>query len=306
MGDRKGRHSDSEEFRSGFVCLAGRPNVGKSTLLNRLVGKKISITSDKPQTTRNRIMGIQHGAGFQVVFMDTPGIHQARSPLNQRMVSYATAALSDADLTLVLFEAGRKLEPDGLLVLERVRACKRPLFLVLNKTDLAGESEVLESLREFGEMNLFQEIVPISALTGKGVENLGELIVDRLQPGPPYFEEGQSTGQSEELLIAEFVRQEIFHRTGQEVPYKTAVRVERMVEVPSKLVVEASIFVERDSQKGILIGKGGRMLKSIGSAARKKLERLFGVPIYLELHVRVLKRWSENPRYLEELGYPKE
>jgi GTP-binding protein Era len=296
-----------EAFRSGFVCLVGRPNVGKSTLLNRLVGRPISITAEKPQTTRNRILGVRHGPDWQIVFVDTPGIHVPRATLNQRMVRYATQALGEADLVLVLAEPGRALTGDDRLVLEEVRRARRqerPVFLVLNKIDAAPEADVLAALRDFEALGLFAELVPVSARTGRNVSRLEGLIVERLPPGPPYFDPDQVTDQSERTLIAELVRQEVFRRTHQEVPYRSAVRVEAMHEQPGRLVIQAQILVERDTQKGILIGKGGSMLKAIGTAARKQIEALLGVPVYLELHVRLLERWSENPRHLDALGYP--
>ena len=292
------------EFRSGIVCLVGRPNVGKSTLLNRLVGKPVSITANKPQTTRNRIMGVRHGDGCQVVFVDTPGLHQAFSPLNRRMVGYALQALDDADLVVMVAEAGVGAAEEEGWVLERVLKAAAPKFLVLNKIDRVPEAAVLESLRRFGAMEAFSEWIPVSALTGRGVERLSCLIESRLQPGPPFFERDQITDQSEASLMAELVRQEVFRRTRQEVPYKTAVRVERIEEKKGRLIVHAVIVVERATQKGIMIGKGGEMLKSIGSEARKQIERLLGIPIHLALHVRVVSSWSEKAGTLTEMGYP--
>ncbi len=298
----------SEPFRSGFVCLVGHPNVGKSTLMNRLVGKPISITAPKPQTTRNRILGVKTTDAWQAVFMDTPGIHDPADPLNVRMVNYAKHALGDADLILMLIEPLAAptygLAPNAELVAGLVREAGGRALLVINKIDLAGEADVLETIRRIDGMGIFSEIVPISALTGKGVERLAGLIPGYLGPGPRYFEADAVTDQSEAMLVAELVRQEVFRRTEQEVPYSTAVRVERMEEKPHLLSIHAQIYVEWESQKGILIGKGGRMLKAIGQGARRKIESLFGVKVYLGLHVRVLKNWSENSRHLAELGYP--
>lgn len=291
-------------LRSGFVCLVGRPNVGKSTLLNALVGRPVSITARKPQTTRNRIVGVKHGPGYQVVLVDTPGIHQAAAPLNVRMVRYATAALAEADIVLVIVEPGPEPTQEDHLVLERVREAAPLAFLLINKIDTASEATILRSLQTYGALGIFEEVVPVSAVTGKGLERLERLIVARLRPGPPYFEPEQATDQSETMIIAELVRQELFRRTHQEVPYKSAVRVEHLEDKPGRLVIDARIFVERDSQKGIVIGKGGRMLKAIGTAARAKIEALLGVRVYLGLQVTVLAGWSENPRYLAELGYP--
>jgi GTPase len=294
----------SEPYRSGFACLAGRPNVGKSTLLNRLVGRTVAITAPKPQTTRTRILGVQHGAGFQVVWVDTPGIHEASQPLNRRMVAYATAALAEADLVLMLVEPGPEPTAEDRLVLSHVQRAGRPALLVLNKMDAAPQAVLLATLQAWAALHPFAELVPVSALKGRNVEKLAALVAARLPAGPPYFELDQVTDQSEPALIAELVRQELVRRTHQELPYRTAVRVERMEQQPRNLHIEASIFVERDSQKGIVIGKGGRMLKTIGSAARAQIERLLGMPVYLGLQVRVLERWSEEPRHLEALGYP--
>jgi GTP-binding protein Era len=298
----------ADPFRSGFVCLVGRPNVGKSTLLNRLVGRPVSITAPKPQTTRNRILGIRHGDGYQAVFVDTPGIHAARDTLNQRMVNYALGALADADVVLMLVEVlrgGRKTIPKAdQTVLEHVRQVKTPCLLAVNKIDAASEAEVLQSLATYGAVGRFDELVPLSAQTGRGVERLEALIPRYLQEGPPYFDPDWVTDQSEPVFMAELIRQELFRRTQEEVPYSTAVKVEHLEEQAGRLTVYARIYVERDTQKGIVIGKGGSMLKSIGRAARLSMERLLGVKVFLDLQVSVLKDWSHDPRHLAELGYP--
>ena len=297
-------------FRSGFICLVGRPNVGKSTLVNRLAGRPVSITSPKPQTTRNRVLGVCSGADWQAVLVDTPGIHQARDPLNRRLVAYALAALRDADLALVLAEpfSARFTEPgpEDLLVLQRVRESGVKALLVLNKIDAAPEAAVLETLRAYGALGLFEELLPLSAVTGRGVQRLVDLLPRYLPEGPRYFEEDQWTDQTEAHLLGELVRQEIFHRTEQEVPYGTAVQVQHMEEKEAVRVVYARIVVERDSQKGILIGKGGRMLRGIGQAARRRMETLLGKRVYLDLQVEVLPDWSRDARRLAELGYPEE
>jgi len=302
-------------FRSGFVCVAGRPNVGKSTLVNRLVGQTISITSPKPQTTRTRILGVVRGEAWQAVLVDTPGIHAARDPLNVRLVRYAVGALADADLVLMLVEplplgqskaAAKAPREDDLAVLEHVRKAKVPAFLIVNKIDAASEAQVLETLKMYGSLGRFEELVPLSALKGRNVEHLKQLIAARLPEGPAYFEPDQVTDQPQVQLLAELVRQEVFRRLQQEVPYSTAVRVERS-EVKGKLhVVEARILVERESQKGILIGKGGRMLKLIGEHARRRMEGLLGTRVFLGLTVGVLADWSRSARRLTELGYPEE
>lgn len=293
---------------TGFICLAGPPNVGKSTLLNRLVGRPVSITADKPQTTRNRIMGVRTTEETQTIFVDTPGIHASRDPLNQRMVSYALAALDDADAVLVLAEpfAKHKLEPraEDQLVLDRLKATKQRALLAVNKIDLANEHQILETLRWFGDTGRFEEIVPISAETGRGVERLEQLLLGFLSEGPQYFEADQITDQSESMIVAELIRQEVFRRTHQEIPYSTAVQVESMEEKEGLLEIHARIYVERDSQKGIVIGKGGSMLKNIGQQSRRRMESWLGMKIFLALHVAVLKDWSGNPRHLTRFGYP--
>ncbi|MBI4082849.1 MAG: GTPase Era [Candidatus Lambdaproteobacteria bacterium] len=300
----------AEPLRSGFVSLVGRPNVGKSTLVNRLVGRAISITDRKPQTTRNRILGVRHGPGYQLVLVDTPGIHAPTKPLNRRMVAYALAALQDAEVVLMVIEpvarAPFEPHPEDARVLEVVRKAGRPAFLVINKIDRAGAAEVLATIRGYAEERAFAEIVPVSALTGQGVERLAELVIARLPEGPPYFEPDQVTDQSEPMVIAELIRQEVFRRTEQELPYATAVRIEAIRERPQLLMIEARILCERESQKGILIGRGGRMLKAIGQHARRRIEALLGTSVYLELRVAVLKDWSSDPRRLTELGYPEE
>lgn len=294
--------------RSGFVCVAGRPNVGKSTLVNRLVGAPVSITTRKPQTTRTRILGVMHRPGAQAVLMDTPGIHEATGALNERMVGYAAAALAEADLVLMMAEPfpprWEEPGPQERLVLKMASAVPTPAILAVNKIDRASEDRVLRTLDWYGRTGRFTEIVPISALKGKGVERLEALIPSYLPEGPAYFEPGQTSDQSDAALIGELVRQAVFRNTGQEIPYSTAVRIERIEQRKDLLVVEGRIFVERESQKGILIGKGGSALKRIGRQARIRIEALLGTRVYLGLHVAVLKDWSRDPRRLDELGYP--
>ena len=297
-----------EAFRSGFVCLVGRPNVGKSTLLNRLVGRPVSITAPKPNTTRNRILGIKHTPDYQAVFVDTPGIHEAQDALNKRMVRYALAALEDADVVLAMVEplreSQRTPQAADASVLAHVSRATSPCLLLINKIDLAGEGAILHSIARFNEAGRFDEIVPISAKSGRGVARLEALIPTYLSPGPAFYEPDWHTDQSEQMFIAEMIRQELFRRTHREVPYSCAVKVEQMEEQPGRLTVYARIYVEWDSQKGIVIGKGARMLKAIGSTARQKLAKILGVRVHLDLQVSVLKDWSTNPRRLDELGYP--
>lgn len=292
-------------FFSGFVSLVGAPNVGKSTLTNALVGKPVSITADKPQTTRNRIMGICNRDNAQMVLVDTPGIHTTSDTLNTRMVAYALAALEEADRVLMVAEpfTGSEPRPQTKGVLQRLKGNK--ITLALNKTDLFTAKEVLDGISWYHNTGLFDEIFPLSALKKKGTDALLENLLASLPEGPAFFEEDQFTDQGETRFMGEMVRQEIFRRLEKEVPYSTHVKVEHVEENKDLLSIYAKILVERDSQKGILIGKGGRMLKSLGTEARKKLEAFFGVKVFLSLQVSVLKDWSENPRHLSDLGYPK-
>jgi len=295
-------------FRSGFVGVLGRPNVGKSTLVNALVGHEISIATSKPQTTRARVLGVVHGEHWQAVLVDTPGVHEARDPLNARMVRAAEAALREADLALMIVEplAEGQRSPGKLdrRVLEMVTKTETPAFLVVNKIDLADARRVAPTLDWYGRTDRFAEIVPISALKGKGVETLRRLIAGRLPEGPPYFERDQASDQSGPMLAGELVRQALFRRTEQEIPYACAVRVEEMEERNGMLHVAAAILVERESQKGIVIGKQGAMLKTIGREARLRIEAVFGLRAHLALRVAVLEDWSRDPRHLDALGYP--
>jgi GTP-binding protein Era len=298
----------TKPFHSGFVCVAGRPNVGKSTLVNRLAGKPVSITSPKPQTTRNRVLGVCGGRNWQAVLVDTPGIHQARDPLNRRLVGYALAALRDADLAVVLVEPltarHPRPGPEERLVLERVAQAGVKALLAVNKVDLAAPAQVHETLRAYQELGRFERGFALSAATGRGVRALRETLRGYLPEGPRYFEGWQWTDQSLPHLLGELVRQEVFRRTEQEIPYSTAVQVQRIEPRDGLHVIHARIVVERESQKGVVIGKGARMLRAIGRAARRPMEGLLGTRVYLDLRVEVLPDWSRDARRLEELGYP--
>ena len=295
-------------FHSGFVSIVGRPNVGKSTLLNRLVGRAISIATPKPQTTRTRILGVMHGADCQAVLIDTPGIHAADDLLNQRMVSYAVEAFHESELVVMMVEpfppGYAEPGPQDRMVLELVQGARTPALLVVNKVDLCPPERIAATLQWYGATKRFDEIVPLSALKKQGVDILEGLIPRYLPEGPPYFDPGQVTDQPEAALAAELVRQAVFRHTGQELPYSVAVRVEQMVEKEGVLTVRARLYVERDSQKGMVIGKQGKKLAAIGKAARLRMASLFGTKVYLDLHVAVLKNWSASPRHLDDLGYP--
>jgi len=290
-------------YRSGFVSIVGAPNVGKSTLLNRILGQKVAITSPKPQTTRHRILGIWTTPEAQVIFQDTPGIHQAESLFNQRMLQIALSSLSDADVILFLVEPGRR-SADQELAMDSLRGQDRPVILVLNKIDTLPKESLLPWMDELSRELSPAALVPISALTGENLPNLLREIVARLPEGPQYYPPETMTDQPERVIAAEMIREQVFHQMRQEIPYATTVTVESFKEDrPDLIRIEATIHVERDSQKGILIGKKGESLKKIGTAARKDIERLTGTKVYLELFVRVEKNWSRDPRALRRFGY---
>lgn len=292
-------------FRSGFVSIIGRPNVGKSTLLNRILGEKIVITSDKPQTTRNRIQGIHNVPGAQIVFIDTPGIHQARSRLNKYMVDVALSSIREVDLVLFLVEANQKPGEQEQEIIDVLAGTAAPVFLVINKVDTTEKGSVLERIAAYKDRYPFREIVPVSAQTGDGVDRLVALVRDILPEGPVYFPDDILTDVPERFIAAEIIREKVFRLTRDEIPYATAVEVDSFKEREDGGLVSiaATITVERDSQKGIIIGKKGAMLKKIGSAARVEIEHLLNTKVFLELFVRVRKDWSEDARMLKELGY---
>ena len=293
-----------EKFHSGFVAIIGRPNVGKSTLLNHIVGQKIAITSPKPQTTRNRILGIQNLDNAQVLFVDTPGIHEAHSPLNRYMVDQARSAALDVDVVLWLVEADRPVDTDPMIP-KLLEKSTRPVLLVINKIDTMPKDKLLPLIAAYSKICPFASIVPISALKGDGVEALMNEIPQLLPEGPRYYPEDQLTDVPERFIVAEMIREQILMRTKDEVPYGVAILVERFQENPVKNMVgiDAVINVERDSQKGILIGKGGTMLRQIGQGARKEIERMLGIKVHLQLFVRVQKNWTSSGRMMKEFGY---
>ncbi len=291
-------------FRSGFVAIIGRPNVGKSTLLNRILGQKIAITSNKPQTTRNRILGIHNLEGAQLLFLDTPGIHAARDRFNRYMVDQAVTACDDVDLILLLVEAGKGKVIDKQLlgVLGRTRT---PAILVINKIDTVTRPDLLPQLEAFSKQFAFRELVPVSAETGEGVDRLVETLRGYLPEGPRLYPEEMITDQPERFIVAEMIREKIFRMTSQEVPYGIAVQVEDFEEKPEKnlVVISAVVHVERESHKSIILGKQGGMIRRIGKAAREDIERLLGTRVFLEIFVRIQKDWTRSPHLLREMGY---
>ena len=292
-------------FKSGFIAIAGRPNVGKSTLLNRILGEKLAITSSKPQTTRNRITGIRNTDDGQMIFLDTPGIHRAKTPLNRYMVKAATSTFSEVDLVLLLVEADHGHDADDDLILESLREAAIPVFLVINKIDLVVKPALLPLIDRFRGLYDFREIVPVSAETGDGVQRLLELIRGALPEGPKLFPDDMFTDNSERFIAAEIIREKILLLTHKEIPYATAVTIDSFKEDEEKnfIRITATITAEKDSQKGILIGKGGKMLKEIGTEARIEMEQFFSAKIFLELFVRVRKDWTKDAKWLKEFGY---
>jgi len=293
-------------FRAGFVCLFGRPNVGKSTLLNRLVGEKLAIVSPRPQTTRTRITGIKNGPNWQVVFVDTPGLTEARGPLGRLMARTVRRSVEEVDLVCLLTPADKK--PGGIDedLLKSLAGFRAPVFCCFTKADLVRpKTRLLPLIEACRRQYPFSEVLPISAVDGTNCERLLELITAALPEHPAYFPPDTLTDQPETFFVAEVVREKIFRFTHEEIPYACAVRVEELVERPgdARLYIRASIFVEQVSQRGILIGRGGAMLKMIGSAARRELEAFFGVPVYLELKVEVRRNWRRDERALRELGF---
>lgn len=290
-------------FRSGFISIIGRPNSGKSTLLNAFLGSKISIVSDKPQTTRNTVRGVKNLKDAQIIFIDTPGIHRGKGLLNEFMVKEALASIRDVDAVVYLVEADRPVSEDDRYIVEGLKGLKCPVVLGLNKVDRVEKQRILPLIAEFSQRYPFKEIVPLSALKGEGVELLLNIITELLPEGPRYFPEDSVTDLPERFIVAEMVREKVFLFTEKEVPYSVAVTVDRFEEKKDLVSISATINVERDSQKGIVIGKGGAMLKRIGSAARADIERLLGSRVYLELFVRVQKEWTKKPGALKDFGY---
>ncbi|MBI3757924.1 MAG: GTPase Era [Deltaproteobacteria bacterium] len=292
-------------FRCGFVALIGRPNVGKSTLLNVLVGAKVAIVSPKPQTTRTRLLGIKTFPNAQLIFVDTPGIHQhGGSLLNKRMVEAALTAVQDTDVVVFLVDAHRGLTPEDEAIAQRLASLRAPLLIGINKIDLIPRATLLPLLERVAALLPNRELIPISALSGENTQELLNAIVPALPASPALYPDDELTDQSERVIAQEFVREQLFLQTQQEVPYATTVVVEEFQERPGKslLFIRAVIYVERQSQRAIIIGQRGSRLKEIGQRAREQLESFFGCNIFLELFVKVAKGWTNSPGALHELG----
>lgn len=290
-------------FRSGFAGIIGAPNAGKSTLLNRMIGEKISITSQKPQTTRNRILGVLHRPHAQIAFIDTPGIHTPKGLLNQKMVEAALSTLEDVDVILFVIDAETPKEKPEELIVASLKGLRKPVILVVNKIDRIKKHLLLPLIDLWASRHAFESIVPISAKHGDQVALLMEKMEPLLPEGPPYFPEDTLTDLPERFIVAEMIREKAFRLTGQEIPYAIAVTIDGFSMKNKNAVIHAVIHVEKDSQKGIIIGKGGEKLKQIGQEARQDIERLLNAKVFLSLMVRVQKNWSDDTRALRKLGY---
>jgi GTP-binding protein Era len=291
-------------YKSGFVSIIGRPNAGKSTLLNRLIGSKVAIVADKPQTTRTSIQGVVTMDGAQVVFVDTPGIHRPDSAFNRRMMDTVRAAVEDRDLLLYLVDASVPFQPAEQEALKLIGNIKAPVLLLLNKVDALKEKALLLPLIErYRELGNFEEFFPISALRGQGTAELKSAIVARLPEGPRYFPDDYLTDQPERYLAAELIREKILHLTRQEVPHSVAVLIDAFEQTPRITKIAATVYVEREGQKAILIGAKGSMLKRVGTSARLEMESMLGRKIFLELFVKVRPKWRESPEFLNAIDW---
>ncbi len=292
-----------KDFRSGYVSIIGRPNVGKSTLLNSILGEKVAIVTTKPQTTRNRIIGIKTLPNAQIIFIDTPGIHKPRHKLGEAMVKTALEALNEVDIILFMVEP-HSPEKEDLSVIEMLKKVRSPVFLLINKIDTIKKTDLLPLIDHFKNLYSFQEIIPLSALKQDGMSMLMKRIYDSMPSGPKYYSDEFITDQLERFMVSEIIRERVMEMTEEEVPYSVAVEITEWKEREDGLIViSGNIYVEREGQKGIIIGKRGAMLKSIGSAARIDIERLLNTKVFLELWVKVKKDWRNNKTTLRELGY---
>jgi len=295
-----------KDFKSGYVAIIGAPNVGKSTLLNRFLGQKTAIVSPRPQTTRNRILGILTQPEYQIIFLDTPGIHKAKNVLGEFMVKAAVDTLREVDVVLLTVDAG--LHPfgnDTALVIEKLHNIPTPVILAINKIDLIKKETLLPLIAQYKDIHDFKAIVPVSALTGEGMDLLLTDMLTLIPAGVPYYPSDMITDQPERFIAAEIIREKIFLLTGQEIPYATAVIIDEFKENAEKQIISisATIYVEKDSQKGIVIGKGGSLLKKIGEAARKEIEVMVGAKVFLRLWVKIRKGWAKSPEIMKQLGY---
>ena len=289
-------------MKSGFVSLIGRPNVGKSTLLNSIVGKKVAITSDKPQTTRNIIQGIYNEEDTQIVFVDTPGIHKPNHKLGKYLNKQAYYSIDDVDIILMLVDASKPLGPGDKFIIERLQNVNKPVILIINKIDKLTRDELMEKIVEYKDLYDFNEIIPVSALKKKNVDEVVKVLKEYLPDSVKFYGDHDITNKSMEFLLGEIIREKVFELTEEEVPHSLTCYIEH-VEKNKNYVLNGVIVVDRDSLKSIIIGKQGRMIKEIGVRARKDMEELLGRKVYLELYVKVIKKWRDKEKYLSEFGF---
>jgi len=298
--------NNEEKFKSGFVAIVGRPNVGKSTFLNRILKQKIAIMSDKAQTTRNKIQGVITDNDSQIVFIDTPGIHKPRHELGKFMTDLALGTLNEVDMVMFMTPANEKIGPGDRFIIEHLKRVKKPVFLIINKIDTIKKDELLEVVANFKKEHDFDEVIPISATSGENVDTLLEVIKERLEEGPQFYPSDFITDHPERFIISELIREKVLHLTHEEIPHSVAVVIDEIFrddEQENLINVSATVIVERKSQKGILIGKQGKMLKEIGTLARHDIVNLLGSKIYLELWVKVQKDWRNKKIHLNDFGY---
>lgn len=292
------------EHKSGFVSIIGRPNVGKSTFMNRVIGHKIAIMSDKAQTTRNKIQGVMTRDDAQIIFLDTPGIHKPKHKLGDYMMRVAKNTLSEIDAIMFMVNVNEEIGRGDEYIMEMLKNVKTPVFLVLNKIDLVHPDALMPRIEQYQQYMDFTEIVPISALEGLNVDHFIDVLKRYLPEGPKYYPDDQISDHPEQFVVSEIIREKILHLTSEEIPHAIGVNVDRMIkESEERVRVEATIFVERDSQKGIVIGKSGKKLKEVGKRARHDIEMLLGSKVYLELWVKVQKDWRNKVNFIRQMGY---
>ncbi|WP_438936284.1 GTPase Era [Staphylococcus pseudintermedius] len=292
------------EYKSGFVTIIGRPNVGKSTFVNRVIGHKIAIMSDKAQTTRNKIQGVMTQQDAQIVFLDTPGIHKPKHKLGDYMMKVAKNTLSEIDAVMFMVNVNEEIGRGDEYIMEMLKTVKTPVFLVLNKIDLVHPDALMPRIEQYQRFMDFAEIIPISALEGHNVDHFINVLKSYLPEGPQYYPDGQISDHPEQFVVSELIREKILQTTSEEIPHAIGVNVERMTqESEDRVHIEAVIYVERDSQKGIVIGKGGKKLKEVGKRARLDIEHLLGSKVYLDLWVKVQKDWRNKSSFIKQMGY---
>ncbi|BCU52433.1 GTPase Era [Staphylococcus auricularis] len=292
------------EYKSGFVSIIGRPNVGKSTFVNRVIGHKIAIMSDKAQTTRNKIQGVMTQDDAQIIFLDTPGIHKPKHKLGDYMMRVAKNTLSEIDAIMFMVNVNEEIGRGDEYIMDMLKDVKTPVFLVLNKIDLVHPDELMPRIEQYQSYMSFTEMVPMSALEGHNVDHFIEVLKSYLPEGPQYYPEDQVSDHPEQFVVSELIREKILHLTSEEIPHAIGVNVDRMIKKDEDHVrIEATIYVERDSQKGIVIGKGGKKLKEVGKRARHDIENLLGSKVYLELWVKVQKDWRNKVNFIRQMGY---